>query len=497
MSGAATADTPAEDIDFGAWKPTGRKTVGLDSELVEVENPDGHKQTAIVFDKVWREYPQLNTDVEMVQSFMEFPMVDGISCMTRWVREQSVFQYETGSVLALIEILRAYRDLRKPVGLRAACELLIGVGNMLQEASENGPMQGIYSHGGLTPWRILLDAEGQPQLLGYGLPQIDMVALRADASLKVRDDSFKYCPPERLTSGYEDITTDLYALTLMAFELATGDTLIKGRSQDLKKQVELGEAHQALLRDKASLPASLHDVLIHALAFDPIGRYEHPWEFVQAITEAIGSATLPGESLAQVLQNVRTTTRRGKALMDVGTAGGPRRTGLGGDGRETRMRSATAARPVRGRAAASRGGAPAVSGEGRWGKVARSGQEEEEESTSRRGAVAGRPSRRGRRGAEEPEEKVATRPARRGRRGAEEAEEESTSRRGRLRRSASADPEEEEAPTRGRRTRSRSSAAQDEEDAPTRSRRSKSRTSKADEPEEDEKPTRSRRSKRR
>jgi hypothetical protein len=392
MSTGATAEQEQDTVaDFGGWKATGRKTVGTDSELVEVENPDGHKQTAIVYDKAWRDHDRLTTDVELVQSFMEFPMVEGVSCLTRAPSGQGVFQYDTGSVLALIEVLRAYRDQRKVVGLRAAVDVMKGVGLMLQEASENGPMQGIYSHGGLTPWRIMLDAEGTIQLIGYGLPQMDMVALRDDEGARVRDDAFRYCPPERLTSGYEDISTDVYGLVLIAYELATGKSLIDGRAEDMKRTVIMGEAHGLLIGDR-SLPSSLKDAMVHALAFDPIGRYEQPWEFVQAITAAEGQIQVSGESLREVMNQVRQTTRRGKALMDVGTAGGPRRSMADGE-RQTRMRSALEARPIRAPsvgapvarpgAPARPGGAAAVEGGGRWGRADRAsrGASAEDEAT--------------------------------------------------------------------------------------------------------------------
>lgn len=460
MSTGATAatDEQEEGLDFGGWTPTGRKTAGPDSELVELENPDGHKQTAIVYDKSWRGHERLTTGVELVQSFMEFPMVDGIACLTRAVHAQGLFQYETGSVLALIEVLRAYRDQRKPVGTRAALELCKAVAEMLQEASENGPMQGIYSHGGLTPWRIALDADGNVHLLGYGLPQMDMVALREDESLKVRDISYQYCPPERITSGYEDISSDLYALVLIAYEMITGEALIKGTSSTLKKAVEMGEAQTTLLGKKArslGLPKDVFDAFAQALAFDPIGRFEHPWEFLQALGDAAESAK--GETLAEVMATVRKTTRRGKALMDVGTAGGPNRSlALGGD-RKTRMKSAAAARPVRGRGPAGRQNEQKVEGEGRWGKVRR-GDDEEEESPTR--------TRRGRRG-----------------RGGED-EEETSSRVRRTRRGRGEDEEEEETSTRSRRTR-RGSAGEDEDDSPRSRVRRSSRSTDETEAETD------------
>ena len=537
MSGAAAeAEDPLEGLDFGGWTPTGRKTVGPDSELIEVENPDGHKQTAIVYDKVYRDHHRLTTDVELVQSFMEFPMVEGISCLSRAPSGQGLFQYDTGSVLALIEVLRAYRDQRKAIGGRAAIELLLTITQMLQEASENGPMQGIYSHGGITPWRIALDADGEVQLLGYGLPQMDMECLREDAELKVREDSFKYCPPERLTSGYEDISTDIYSLVMIAHEMITGDSLLTGRAADLKKSVELGEAQGKLQSSKdKTLPKKVKDVLATALAFDPIGRFEEPHQFLDALIDALGGKDLPGDTLAEVMAFVRKTTRRGKALMDVGTAGGPRRTALGE--RKTRMKSAAAARPVRGRGPSRSQDAASVSSDGRWGKVRRSsmGDEEEEETTSaarpsrrrrggggdeedstRRSAVASRPTRRRRGGGDDEEEEsaVATRPTRRRRGGGDDEEDTSDRPTRRTRRGSSDDEDDSSSRVRRsvRRSSSRSSSDGEAEESASsrvrRSTRSRSRSRTSEEPEEVEeteatdtaeeeeeaKPTRSRRS---
>ncbi|MFK7927349.1 MAG: hypothetical protein AB8H79_04125, partial [Myxococcota bacterium] len=504
-SSAVAEDTAKDGPDFGGWTPTGRKTAGPDSDLIEVENPDGHKQTAIVYDKSWREHDLLTTNVELVQSFMEFPMVEGIACMSRAPSGEGLFQYESGSVLALIEVIRAYRDQRSVIGVKAAVEMVKSITSMLQEASENGPMQGIYSHGGLTPWRIALDADGNVQVLGYGLPQMDMVAVRENPKHKARDDSYRYCPPERLTSGFEDISTDMFSLVLIAFEMATGEHLLTGRSAELKKAVEMGEAQARLMANPGGLPSPIHEAFLHALAFDPIARYQEPHEFLNALLAAEAQVTLKGAGLAEVMEQVRKTTKRGKALMDVGTAGGPRRTLMDAD-RTTRTKSAAEARPVRGRKVGGKKD-PSVEGGGRWGKVARSGQEDEEEETSTSArSVAGRPTRR-RRGVSDSAadaEAPSRRTRRRGKGEEEEEEPAKPTRRSRLR--ASQATEEEDKPARARPSRLRRSR-QDADDAdepaskPTRSRRSRSSASNdADTPEvkadaaEAEKPTRSRRS---
>ena len=56
-----------------------------------------------------------------------------------------------------------YADLGQPVGIRAGLELLVSVGEILSEAADIGESQAVYSHGGLTPWRIILKGDGHPR----------------------------------------------------------------------------------------------------------------------------------------------------------------------------------------------------------------------------------------------------------------------------------------------------------------------------------------------
>ena len=83
--------------DFNNLTPTGRKTSGPTADLIELAVPDGNIQTAIVYNDAYHAHTGLTTDVELVQSFMEFPMVDGLSDMTRAVIGKGILQFDTGS----------------------------------------------------------------------------------------------------------------------------------------------------------------------------------------------------------------------------------------------------------------------------------------------------------------------------------------------------------------------------------------------------------------
>lgn len=496
---AKTKELDADGPDFGGWVPSGRKTVAPDSELIELENPDGDVQHAIVFPEQWHHHERLTTDVQLVETFMAFPMVEGLSCLSRAPTGSGIFQYDTGHVVPLGEVIRHYRDRRKKVGVGPTIELLRACGSMLAEAAQNGPMHGIYSHNGLTPWRVVLGPDGTPQIIGYGLPQMDIVAMREDADAPVREVSFHYCPPERLTSGYEDISSDIYALALMAFELITGEPLLKGKPSELKGSVALGEG-LGLMKKAKDVPKALRDILVRAMAFDPIGRYDSAEEFVEAI--AALPASLSKGSLAEVAEEVWKGTKRGAVLARSGAKA------AGGGARTTRLKSASEAKPVRG---APRGRAPAkpdsnITSEGRWGKVAREEEEEEEtptaERTLKRSArreesaeppKSRKPRRKGRgRTAEEPPaEEAATPPTEPAIEESEPEAEEKPKRRSRARKTAekaAPEPVEQKEDT-GRRRRSKAKeneASQDDAPKETTKPASKKRRTKAVEDKEPE-----------
>ena len=97
----------------------------------------------------------------------------------------------------------------------------------LADISASAQMYAVYSHGGLTPWRILLKKSGQIEVIGYALPQVELYDFLQGGEMP-REDSFRYCPPERLRRENEDLDSDIYALALIAFELMTSRPIYDG-----------------------------------------------------------------------------------------------------------------------------------------------------------------------------------------------------------------------------------------------------------------------------
>ncbi len=229
--------------DYLRLQPTGRQFREPAANLVELTDPENLKHTAIVFDEAYRGLPELGLDIELILSFLEHPMVVGLVELSHHDLAQGVFAYPTGPAWTLRELLRIHSDLSKVVGLRAGLELAWLGGQILTEAAETGPQQGCFSHGSLSPWRIALRPDGQVQIFGYGLPHAELAARRRDPSLILDADSIRYAPPERLGGQPEELSSDTYALVLLAYEAATGRALFEGHdTRALEARITSGEA---------------------------------------------------------------------------------------------------------------------------------------------------------------------------------------------------------------------------------------------------------------
>ena len=158
-----------ESETLAGFRRTGRVTLGPGSDLVELISDIELKHTAIVFHPELRDHPAINAGLDVVAGFLEAPYVTGLTELVE--RDQSVgaFIYPSGEVWSAYEVVRAWSDLGEPPGVRAGLEMMYAAGKILIEAAENGEPQGIYSHGGLTPWRFRKTAlEYTKQKVFYG-----------------------------------------------------------------------------------------------------------------------------------------------------------------------------------------------------------------------------------------------------------------------------------------------------------------------------------------
>ena len=215
------------------WKP---RTAALDApgaSLQRVEGPRGEVGLAIRFRADLADHPLLQKGMDEVAPFVRDPGVKGVLPLAAWDPSQALFIYTIGEGRLLSEILIRCGARGVVPGERVAIELLERVAAILDDASAAGRRVNIANHGALNPWRIVVYPTGRVALVGYALPPIEVLAWLDEDTDALPGSGFRYSPPERIQDGDEDVRSDLFALGIMASELALGSILLAGTPQQL------------------------------------------------------------------------------------------------------------------------------------------------------------------------------------------------------------------------------------------------------------------------
>lgn len=297
---------------------TGRTTLGPGADLIELSSDDGFRHTAIVFHPACRDHPAIGPALDVVIGYLEAPYVTGLLELSAHERDAGAFVYPTGEAWSVAEVVRILGDGGKTGGIRCGLELMFAAGQVLAEAAESGEQHGVYSHGGLTPWRVMLKGDGQVEILGYALPQVEILQFHANPAEVPREDSFRYCPPERMEGQSEDLSADLFGLALIAFELMMGKPVYDGLVNEIRTQASRAEGSRRLFRYKDKLPRGVRDLLTVCLRANPDDRHADGQAFLDGVRRALSSKEATGPSLMEVMGQMTSMGRRSGSPLDTG-----------------------------------------------------------------------------------------------------------------------------------------------------------------------------------
>ena len=189
-------------------------------------------------------------------------------------------------VMELVEggTLRELLRERGPMPPHAVAAVLAPVLGGLAVAHADGLV-----HRDIKPENVLISDDGGVKIADFGL-------VRAVAEAKITSSSVilgtaAYLSPEQVSTGDASPRSDVYSVGILAYELLTGDTPFTGDSA-------LAVAYQRMDNDVpapstviAGVPTQFDELVLHATARDPAGRYADAramGEDLEAIVDDLG-----------------------------------------------------------------------------------------------------------------------------------------------------------------------------------------------------------------
>jgi eukaryotic-like serine/threonine-protein kinase len=161
----------------------------------------------------------------------------------------------------------------------------IAYGIQIADALEHAHQHGIV-HRDLKSSNVVVDRSGRAIVLDFGLARMLPEAATtstADPTLTTRyalAGTLSYMAPEALLGRRADARSDVWAIGVLLYEMATGALPFDGRTAFEMSSAIIGEPQRPLPR---SVPLALRLVIGRCLVKDPAGRYQHAAEVGDAL----------------------------------------------------------------------------------------------------------------------------------------------------------------------------------------------------------------------
>lgn len=176
--------------------------------------------------------------------------------------------------------LRDYLFRHKPLTLEEAASFLSQIASALQYAHDHGVV-----HRDVKPSNILLRQDGYAYLVDFGLAKA-MQGAEVLTSAGAMVGTPEYMAPEQ-SNGLSDYRSDIYSLGIILYQMLTGQLPFLAESPvavSLKHIQSIPPRPRSL---NGSIPQSIEDVILKAMAKDPNIRYQAAKDLAAAFWKAL------------------------------------------------------------------------------------------------------------------------------------------------------------------------------------------------------------------
>lgn len=191
--------------------------------------------------------------------------------------------------------LRDVLDRMGPFDIERACHFLNQIADALSHLHGRGLV-----HLDVKPQNILFSDDYTVKLIDFGIAQ--QAGARQDVANGQAFGTVAYVSPEQASGGVIDVTSDVYSLGCVVYEMITGSALFEqlpGTDPQEVLSAHVGSAPSPPTRRRPDLdlPPWIDDIVLDAIAKEPARRYPTAVKFAAAFRGAMEAETPPDSTV--------------------------------------------------------------------------------------------------------------------------------------------------------------------------------------------------------